>query len=92
ETFATGKGQDFTAQDRSRRTQGSKHDSNEEPPCLFFWCTLNMTSWGKRPNAGVVRKFGEEWSAQVHIRNLTVVKYYDVLNENKNKKYEKSRI
>ncbi|GBM04816.1 hypothetical protein AVEN_20246-1 [Araneus ventricosus] len=44
----------------SRRVPGSKPESTEDPPYLRAWCTLNLTSWVKRPPAGVVWKLGEE--------------------------------
>ncbi|GBL95494.1 hypothetical protein AVEN_54103-1 [Araneus ventricosus] len=40
---------------RVRRARGSMPDSTEEPPCMRAWCTLNLTSWIKRPHAGMVR-------------------------------------
>ncbi|GBO27137.1 hypothetical protein AVEN_88057-1, partial [Araneus ventricosus] len=34
-------------------------DSAEDSRCMWVWCTLNLTSWVKRPPTGVVTKFEE---------------------------------
>ncbi|GBM20777.1 hypothetical protein AVEN_68915-1 [Araneus ventricosus] len=46
-----------------------KLETNEDPPCLWVWCTLNQT-WVKRPPTGVVRKFGKRVPAQVSSSGL----------------------
>ncbi|GBN91544.1 hypothetical protein AVEN_161668-1, partial [Araneus ventricosus] len=47
-----------------RRVLGSKADSNEDPPCMWAYCTLNYTKGAKRPPSGVVRNLDEEAPAQ----------------------------
>ncbi|GBM63363.1 hypothetical protein AVEN_185471-1 [Araneus ventricosus] len=44
---------------RSRLGHRKVPDSTEFPPCMWSWATLNLTWWGKRPPAGVVRNLGE---------------------------------
>ncbi|GBM04722.1 hypothetical protein AVEN_44853-1 [Araneus ventricosus] len=50
---------------RDGRVSGSKSDSTGDLPCMWAWCTQNLTSCVKRPLTGVLRKFGEGVSTQV---------------------------
>ncbi|GBL99812.1 hypothetical protein AVEN_162825-1 [Araneus ventricosus] len=43
---------------QSLAVSDSKPDSTEDPPCMWLWCTPNVTSWVKRPPLGVARKCG----------------------------------
>ncbi|GBN35686.1 hypothetical protein AVEN_236260-1 [Araneus ventricosus] len=54
-----------------RRAVGSKPDSAEYPSCMWAWCTLNLTSWVKRPPAVVVQNFGGGWQHRYRPRHLT---------------------
>ncbi|GBL74870.1 hypothetical protein AVEN_243713-1 [Araneus ventricosus] len=38
----------------------SKPDSTKDLQCMWAWCTLNLTSWGKRSPYVVERNLGEE--------------------------------
>ncbi|GBL81539.1 hypothetical protein AVEN_143787-1 [Araneus ventricosus] len=49
---------------RGRRVSGLKPDSIEDPPRMWAWFTLYLTSCVKRPSTNVVRKFGEGMFAQ----------------------------
>ncbi|GBL77041.1 hypothetical protein AVEN_12692-1 [Araneus ventricosus] len=61
-----------------RRVPGSIPDSNENPPCMWVWCTLNLTSWAKSPPAAVVRRFGEGCQLRCRPLDLTKVQNYEV--------------
>ncbi|GBM91473.1 hypothetical protein AVEN_229749-1 [Araneus ventricosus] len=41
---------------RSRMAKTRNPHPTEDPPCLWAWCTVNMT-WVKRPPAGVAQKY-----------------------------------
>ncbi|GBM13466.1 hypothetical protein AVEN_40406-1 [Araneus ventricosus] len=63
---------------RDQRASSSEPDSSEDPPCVRAACTLNSTSWAKRPLGGEVRKFGYGAPAQVSPCHLTAAQNYDV--------------
>ncbi|GBM63395.1 hypothetical protein AVEN_82250-1 [Araneus ventricosus] len=57
---------------------GSNPDSTEDPRCMWAWCTLNLSSWVKRPPAGVEQELG----MPTHVcrsRHLTMVQNPEVL-------------